>query len=158
PRTQTNPLALAEEQEVIRRLSWIADAALFEAGRVRTEGNPAGAWALLKAAVRASRHMERAVPTAWCQTTAMTLVQYARTPVTEWAEDRSVAIALLRHALDDLTAAEALTPPLSFFYRGEYRVADESLQHLVPLIAERARHRAERGAFHLAAFAPGLDA
>ena len=65
-------------QEIIRRLSWIGDAALFEAGRLRAEGDPAGAWALLRAAVRASRDMERAVPTAWCRTTAIILVQYAR--------------------------------------------------------------------------------
>jgi hypothetical protein len=158
PGAPTGPLALAERQEVIRRVSWIADAALFEAGRLRTQGDPAGAWALLRAAVRASRNMERAVPTAWCQTTAMTLVQYARTPVTEWAEDRSVGVGLLRQALDDLTAAEALTPPLSSFYRGEYRAADESLQYPEALIADRARHLAGGAAFNLSAFAPGLDA
>ena len=158
PGPPPSPLALADKQEVVRRLSWIADAALFEAGRLRAQGDPAGAWALLRAAVRASRHMERAVPTTWCQTTAMTLVQYARTPVAEWAEDPSVDVALLRRALDDLTAAEALTPPLSSFYRGEYRVADESLQYPQPLIAERARHLAEAAAFNLSAFAPGLDA
>ena len=51
-----------------QRLSWIGDAALFEAGRLRAEGDPAGAWALLKAVVRASRDMQRAMPTAWCRT------------------------------------------------------------------------------------------
>ena len=92
----TDVLAIAAEQEVIQRLSWIANAALFEAGRLRAEGDPAGAWALLKAVVRASRDMERAVPTAWCQRTAMTLVQYAHGPVAEWAKDPSVNVALLR--------------------------------------------------------------
>jgi hypothetical protein len=158
PGHPTGPLALAEKQEVIRRLSWIGDAALFEAGRLRAEGDPVGAWALLKSTVRASRDMERAVPTAWCQTTAMTLVQYAREPVSEWAKDPSVDVVLLRRALDDLAAAEALTPPLSHFYRGEYQVADESLEYPQPLIAERARHVADARAFDLSAFAPDLDA
>jgi hypothetical protein len=151
-------LALADEQEIIRRLSWIGDAALFEAGRLRAAGDAAGAWALLKAVVRASRHMEQAVPTAWCQTTAMTLVQYAREPVLEWAQDPSVSVTLLQRALDDLTAAEALTPPLSHFYRGEYWVADASLEYPQPLIAERARHLADAGTSDLSAIAPALDA
>ncbi len=156
--SHTDVLAIAAEQEVIQRLSWIANAALFEAGRLRAEGDPAGAWALMKAAVRASRDMERAVPTAWCQRTAMTLVQYANGPVAEWAKDPSVNVALLRQALDDLAAVEALTPPLSSFYRGEYRVADRSLEYPQTLIAERARHLADAGTFDLSAYVPSLDA
>src|SRR5262249_40538761 len=121
PGRPTNPLAAAGRGGVIGRLSWGGDAALLEAGRPRAEGDPGGAWALLKAVLRASRDMERAVPTAWCRTTAITLVQYARGPVSEWAEARSVDVGLLRRALDDLAAAEALTPPLSAFYRAEYQ-------------------------------------
>jgi hypothetical protein len=153
-----DPIALAKTQEVIVRLSWIGDAALFEAGRLRSEGDPAGAWALLKAAIRASRHMERALPTEWCRTTAILLVQFSREPVSAWAEDPSVSVPLLRRALDDLAAAEAFTPPLSHFYRGECHVADRSLENPQPLIAERARRRAEVATFDLSAFAPGLDA
>jgi hypothetical protein len=158
PGHATGPLALAEKQEVIRRLSWIGDAALFEAGRLRAEGDPAGAWALLKAVVRVSRDMERAVPTAGCRSTAIILVQFAHEPVSEWAKDPSVSIALLRRALDDLTAAEALTPPLSQFYRSEYQAANESLEYLQPLIAEWARHRTEAAAFDLLAITPDLGA
>jgi hypothetical protein len=158
PGKRTALLAFPEEEEVIRRIPWIGDAALFEAGRLRAEGDPAGAWALLRAVVRASRDMQRTMPTAWCQTTSMTLVQYAHGPVADWAKDPSVRVALLRRALDDLTAAEALTPPLSHFYRGEYQLADASLENPQPLIAERARHLAEAGTFELSTFAPGLDA
>jgi hypothetical protein len=155
----TDVLALSERQEFIQRLLLIGDAALFEAGRLRAEGDPAGAWALLKAVVRASRDLQRAMPTASCQISAMTLVQDAHRPVAEWAQDPSVGVALLRRALDDLTAAEALTPPLSDFYRGEYQAADEFLENgLQTLIAERARHLADARVFDLSAFAPGLDA
>jgi hypothetical protein len=158
PGRPTGPFLLAEKQQVIVKLSWIGTAALFEAGRLRAEGDPDGAWALLKAVVRASRDMERAVPTAWCRTTAFTQVQYAREPVTEWARDPSVGVALLRRALDDVAAAEALTPPLPAFYRGEYQAAEASLESPQWMIAERARGRAAAGVFDLSGVAPNLDA
>ena len=46
---------------IVSRLLAICQVALFEAGRLRTEGDPAGAWAFLKAVVRTSRDIERAV-------------------------------------------------------------------------------------------------
>ncbi len=95
---------------------------------------------------------------AGCRTIAFTEVQYARLPVTEWARDPSVGVALLRQALDDLVAAEALTPPLAAFYRGEYQAAEESLVNLDYLIAERARGRAADGRSDLSTIAPSLDA
>ncbi len=114
---EADPLAATNLGEVISRLSWVSDAALFKAGRLRSEGDPAGAWALLRAVVRVSRDMERVLPTAWCRTTATTLVQFAWDPVVEWAADSSVGTPLLRRALDDLSALDALTPPISQFYR-----------------------------------------
>jgi hypothetical protein len=63
----------------------------------------------------------------------------------------------LRRALDDVAAAEALTPPLSSFYRGEYQAAEESLANLPMLIAERARVRTGIGASGPLDFAPNLD-
>ena len=57
------------------------------ADRLRAEGDPAGAWALLKVAIRASRDMERAVPTDWCRTTAIILIQFAHETVSEWAKE-----------------------------------------------------------------------
>jgi hypothetical protein len=88
----------------------------------------------------------------------MTLVQFARGPVAEWAKHPLVGVTLLRRALDDLTVAEALTPPISDFYRGEYQLADKLLRYPDHLIAERARHLADAGVVGLSAFAPGLDA
>ena len=144
PGRSGSPLDPVDKNVMIIRLSWIGTAALFEADRLRTQGDVAGAWALLKAVIRTSRNMERAVRNYWSRGTAMTLAQYAREPVSQWAKDPAVNVALLRRALDDVAAAEALTPPLSAFYRGEYHDALESLANLQPLIAERAR-RARRG-------------
>jgi hypothetical protein len=125
-------LAASEKQEVIRRLSWIGDSALFKAGRLQSERDLVGSWALLKAVVRTSRHMIRAVPTSSSQTTSIILVQFAHEPVARWASDPSASFTLLRQALDDLIAAEALTPPLSLTYREGYLAADELLDDLAP--------------------------
>jgi hypothetical protein len=70
--------------------------------------------------------IERAAPR--CLTLATVLVQEAHGPVADWEKDHSVDVALLRHALDELAAVEALTPPMSHFYRREYRAVDESLK------------------------------
>jgi hypothetical protein len=158
PKSLTGLLATASKVEVLRRLSWIGTAALLEAGRLRAEGDPAGAWTLLKAVVRASRQMEQAVPAAQARSHAIIMVQYARGPVAGWAEDPAVSVSLLRRALDDLATAEALTPPLSVVYRSEYLAAEESLANLQPLITERARQRPETGPFDLFAYAPDLEA
>ena len=126
----TGPLVAAKNGEVVIRLSWVADAALFKAGRVQSDGDPAGAWSLLRAVIRVSRDMARALSTAWCRTTATTLVQYAAEPIADWAKDPAVGTPLLRRALDDLVALETLTPPISHFYRHEYQTADESFMQL----------------------------
>jgi hypothetical protein len=158
PGIPAGPFGLAEKQQLILKISWICDAALFDAGRLRAEGDRAGAWALFKAAIRASRDMERALPTAGCRTVAFTVVQYARGPVSEWAQDPSVGVELLRQALLDLAAAQALTPPLSAFYRGEYQAAEDSLVNLHLFMAERSRADAADGRLHLSTLAPNLDA
>jgi hypothetical protein len=122
--------ASLENFEVIQRLFWIGDAALFKAGQRLSERDPSGAWTLFRAVLRVSRDMERALPTTGSRQTAMTLVQYARQPVADWAKDPAVSAALLRQALDDLATLEALTPPISLFYRHEYQTADESFMRL----------------------------
>ena len=158
PARSSRLLENSEKSEIARRLSWIGDAALFEAGRLRAAGDPAGAWALLRSVVRASRHLQRAVPTMQGRIHALTLVQFARGPVTEWAEDPTVGVDLLRKALRDLAAAEALTPPVSLTYREEYLDAEDSLANPQPLIAERARQRTQAGPFGLLGPAPALEA
>ena len=86
------------------------------------------------------------------------LTQYAREPVADWAKDPAVSVTLLRKALNDLTEAEALTPPLSTFYRTEYLGALETLRDLQPAITARAQQRHDRHPWHLFTIAPGLEA
>jgi len=140
------------------RLGWIATAALFKAGKLQAEGDHAGAWNLLKAVVRASRHVEWATARADGRGIGIMMVQYARQPVADWARDRSVSAVMLRQSLDDLAAADALTPPLSTFYRLEHRAALATLTNIEPLIAARASERRDRAPWHLFAIAPAVEA
>ena len=155
--TAFEPAAM-DNNTLAARIGWIGTAALFKAGRLRAEGDPAGAWSLLGAVCRASRHVEWAVPTANGRTHGIILAQYARQPVAAWANDPAVSVALLRRALDDLAAAEALTPPPSVFYRQEYLASLKSLADVEPLITARAKQHHDRGWWHLFALAPGLEA
>jgi hypothetical protein len=150
--------AIFENGELARRISWIGTAGLFKAGRLRAEGDLAGAWRLLNAIVRAGRHIEWAVPTVDGRSHGIMLAQYSREPVADWAKDPVVSSALLRQALADLTNAESLTPPLSTYYRTEYMVAMEVLSNLQPAITARAQQRHDRGPWHLFTIAPGLEA
>lgn len=156
--TGANQSATSENGQLAARIGWIGTAGLFKAGRLRAEGDPAAAWRLLKAIVRAGRHIEWLVPTVNGRSHGIMLTQYAREPVAEWAKDPGVSIALLRKALDDLTDAEAITPPLSAFYRTEYLAALETLSNLQPAIIARAQQRHDRGPWHVFAIAPGLEA
>ena len=136
------------------RIGSIGTAGLFKAGRVRSDGDAAGAWSLLNAISRASRHVEWAVPTANGRSHGIVQAQYARLPVAAWANDPTVDVALLRRALDDLASAESLTPPLSVFYRQEYLVSLKSLTNVQPVITAQAQQRHDRGPWHLFALAP----
>ena len=57
-----------------------------------------------------------------------------------------------------MTDAEALTPPLSTFYRTEYLAALETLGNLQPAVTAPPEQRQDRGAWHLFAIAPKLEA
>ncbi len=68
------------------------------------EGDLSEAWTLLNGIARASRHIERIAPTGPGRTHGIFMIQYARTPVAEWARHPAVSAELLRRALDDLAA------------------------------------------------------
>ncbi len=158
PAGTTVAAAAATNNVLAARLGWIATAALFKAGKLRSEGDPAAAWILLKAVVRASRHVEWAVLTAQGRTHGIMMVQYACQPIADWAEDRRVTVAMLRQAIDDLAAALSLTPPVSAFYRQEHRAALELLTNPQPMIAARAKGRNDRAWWHVFALAPAFEA
>ncbi len=141
--------------ELLRRLSWIGDAALFEAGRLRAEGDVAGAWTLLKAVVRASRHMTRAVPTIEAVPTPSSSSSSPHWPVS--AVGRGSGRSASRCSGEPSTTCwppgALWTVPLAAVYREEYRSAEESLANLQPLIAWRTERRPAAGRFDLFAHA-----
>ncbi len=157
PSDATVEPAAMNNSTLAARIGWIGTAALFKAGRLRGEGDPAGAWSLLNAACRASRHIEWAVPTVNGRSHGIVLAQYAHLPVAAWANDPAVGVTLLRQALDDLAAAEALTPPPSIFYRQEYLASLKSLSNIEPLITASTKQHHDRVWWHLFALAPGLE-
>jgi hypothetical protein len=130
---------------------------LFKAGQLQAEGDHARAWNLLKGIVRASRHIEWCVIRAQDRTVGIMLAQYAREPVLVWAEDPGTSTALLRQAIEDLAAAEALTPPLSKFYRDEYRSALEMLETWWISLPKQAQRHPERSRWHVFTLAPSLE-
>ncbi len=143
--------------ELARRIGWIGTAGLFKAGRLRAEGDAAGAWKLLRAIARASRHIEWGVPAANRHHGIM-LAQYAREPVAEWAADKATTVPMLRQALADLTAAESLTPALSSFYRQEYLLALESLTPPKPFFTSQPQQPAHPAQRPFIPSLPALDA
>jgi len=161
PESRTDPTvqaATGANNALAARLGWVATAALFKAGKLQADGDLAGAWTLLKAVVRASRHVEWATSTAQGRSHGIMMVQYAREPVAAWAKDPKVGAAMLRQAIDDLAAAEALTPPFSTFYKQEYLGALELLTNPKPLIEAHAKAHHDRPAWHVFALAPALEA
>ncbi len=143
--------------ELARRIGWIGTAGLFKAGRLRAEDDHAGAWKLLQAVVRASRHIEWSLPSAG-RTHGIMLAQYAREPVAEWARDKGTTAAMLHQALADLAATESLTPPLSSFYRQEYLGTLESLTPPKPFFTGQPSQPANPAQRPFVPYLPALDA
>ena len=150
--------AMAANNELASHLGSIGTAGIFKAGRLRAEGDRAGAWTLLNAIARASRHMQWAAPTANGRMHGIMLTQYSRELVAAWANDPAVIAPMLCRALADLAIAEALTPPLSITYRQEYLRTAESLKNPQSLIAAQTKPLGAPGSRHFFAFLPPLDA
>jgi len=122
PRDATFMLVLP----VTQRLRSFAKLANLEAFRRQHEGDLVGAWTWLRANLRASRHsgtngffMERIV--------GVVNFEQASRQAKVWADDPKVGVELLRKALDDVLAVDALTPDVSESVRHEYFSAMISL-------------------------------
>ena len=92
---------------------------LLEASRLEADGDVNGAWRMLRAVVRSSRHIgqhgdldSRVVGEA--------IFHLARPEVERWLDDPRVTPALLKRALADLETARAMTPPPSEMVRSHY--------------------------------------
>jgi len=111
---------------VTQRLLSFAKLANLEAFRRQIEGDLVGAWTWIRANLRASRHSgtngffsERCV--------GVVNFEDASRQAKVWANDPIVGAGLLRTALDDVLAIDALTPDISETVRHEYFAAMNSL-------------------------------
>jgi hypothetical protein len=109
--------------------------AALEASRLEDEGAMAEAWSLYKGTLRASRHvgrhgavLERAV--------GARDFEYAVRRIIHWAADPRVDAALMRRALADTLAADALTPPLSTSIKIQYLLWQRDLDELRVIVNE----------------------
>ena len=100
--------------------------ALLEGSRLEEQGDMAGAWGWYRAALRTIHHIgmygtvfRRAVAQRWHMRLNGRLA--------DWAADPRTTPALLRQALDDVTACESLAPSESYTLKAEYLDVDRLL-------------------------------
>jgi hypothetical protein len=100
--------------------------ALLEGSRLEASGDMAGAWAWYRANLRtihlASRHatVERRV-------SAQNWHRTLNKRVAEWASDRRTTPELIRRAIDDVVACEALAPSEAYTLKADYLDVDRLL-------------------------------
>ena len=106
-------LPLAQDTMILSRLAGL------EGSRHQEQGEMAEAWAWYRAILRSSRHIgkhgvsiERLM--------GASMHKHAADRILNWAADPRVDAALLRKALDDTLAADAMTRPLSEALKLEY--------------------------------------
>ena len=113
-------LSVTQEFRMLARL------AVLEGSRLEGEGDLAGAWGWYRAALRSSRHsgrhgflIERL--------TGGAMHDVASQALTRWASDAQVDAPLLRRALDEVIAVDAMTVPWSETLKQEYLVFVRSI-------------------------------
>ncbi|WP_435009010.1 hypothetical protein P12x_000256 [Tundrisphaera lichenicola] len=111
---------------VSQELRMLARLAILEGSRLEAEGDMAGAWGWYRAALRSSRHsglhgfmIERLIGAA--------MHEDASKGLTRWASDPRVDAPLLRRALDEVIAIDAMTAPHSVALKLEYLVSIRSM-------------------------------
>ena len=107
----------------------------LESSRLEEEGALAEAWSWYKDMLRASRHVgrhgaviERAV--------GAREFEFAARRIVHWSADARVDAALLRRALADTVAADALTPPLSVSMKIQYLICQRDLDELRVMVGD----------------------
>ncbi len=126
---QPGELSLNTALAMVDDLRLLGALAGLEGSRLEEQGAMGGAWSWYKAMLRSSRHvgrngviMERLVGSA--------IHERAAKRILRWAEDPRVDGALLRRALADALAADALTSRLSDNMKLEYLMIDRDLNEL----------------------------
>ena len=132
---QPGRLAIDTILPVVQEIRTLADLAGLEGSRLEEKGAMNEAWAWYRAILRSSRHVgkhgviiERLV--------GASIHAKAVPRILSWAADPRVDFKLLRRALDDALAAEAMTPPLSEALKLEYLMYLRDLEELRVMVGE----------------------
>jgi hypothetical protein len=123
PRTVTYGTSLEEVQD----LREFARIGLLVASRRRDEGDPAGAWAVYRAVLRASRHAGQGGGVI-ARIIGMAMLSRTSVAIEAWADDPRVTAAMLRRALDDARAARRMTAPPGQTVKVEYQILRDELR------------------------------
>ena len=142
---------------VVQDLRMLGRLAELEGTRLEEKGAMAEAWNWYKGILRSSRHVgrhgviiERLVGAAIFETSSRR--------ITHWAADPRVDAALLRRALADALAADALTPPLSDSMKLEYLICLRDLDELRVMVDEIPMPGGQNGWLEKAASLDGNEA
>jgi hypothetical protein len=101
------------------RLRTLADLALLEGSRREQAGDLEGAWRMYRAVLRTSRLVGRHGATIQ-RLVGHEILQLAVPRVSSWTQNPRMTVPWLRHAMQDVADAVALTPPFSDVVRAEY--------------------------------------
>jgi hypothetical protein len=114
---------------IVQDLRTLSQMAALECSRLEEAGAMAEAWTWYKNMLRASRHVGRhgSVIERWLGARDF---DYAARRIIPWAADPRVDAALLRRALADTLASDALTPPLSVSMKRQYLLWQRDLDEL----------------------------
>jgi hypothetical protein len=115
------PRDLGEETPIVPlvALQRFASLARLKASQLEAGGDVEGAWKLLRAALRSSRHvgmhgtmMQRAI--------GRDILVRVEPDILRWADAPGVTPEMLRRAITDVEACKAMTPPNSDMFRADY--------------------------------------
>jgi hypothetical protein len=132
---QPGGLAIDTILPVVQEMRSLANLAGLEGSRLEEKGAMNEAWTWYRAILRSSRHVgkhgviiERLV--------GASIHEKAVPRVLSWAADPRADSKLLRRALDDAVAAEAMTPPLSEALKLEYLMYLRDLEELRVMVRD----------------------
>ena len=115
--------------EVLKALGAFQELAFLEASRLEGQGDMMGAWAWYRAALRAAYHVGQHATTFERGFAQRWQVEVQRR-AGSWAADPRTSPAMLRRALDDAIACEALRPSDSYTIKMSYQFACKVLMRL----------------------------
>jgi hypothetical protein len=113
--------------EGVQNLREFARMGLLVASRRRDEGDVAGAWAVYRAILRASRHAGQGGGVI-ARIIGMAMLARSSPAIESWADDPRVSVAMLRQALDDVRAVRLMTAPPSETVKVEYQTFRDELR------------------------------